>query len=377
MTVLTKKELEKREAQNLASYAVLSSKSQGRQFPETEDLTRTVFQRDRDRIIHSKSFRRLSGKTQVFVATYGDHFHDRLSHTLEVAQVARDLARNLRLNEDLCEVVALAHDLGHTPFGHAGEQALNKIMQDFGLEFEHNEQSRRIVETLEKQFPNFDGLNLSYEVTQGLIKHQTFYDQDGKEIAGKTLEAQVVDIADEIVYLSHDLDDGLRSELFKMEDLNKIIIWRDAEKEVVKKYKTKMDDDILRRRIVSNVMSIMISDVLNKTVENLKKYKIRTLKDVLNQPKNIVEFNAKLKKKLLQLRDFLWNRMYKSAEVKKYSVRGQKIIEKLFWQMYKKPSLLPRRFCDRIKHGEPKEVVVKDYVAGCTDVYAENLLKNN
>src|SRR3989338_6294723 len=160
--IATRKELEKEEKRTLAPYALLSAWSRGREFEEQEDESRTLFQRDRDRIIHSKAFRRLSGKTQVFVATYGDHFRDRLSHTLEVAQIARDLARNLRLNEDLCEAIALAHDLGHTPFGHAGEFTLNEIMKEFGGRFEHNEQSRRIVEVLEKQFPDFDGLNLSF-----------------------------------------------------------------------------------------------------------------------------------------------------------------------------------------------------------------------
>ena len=253
--IIYKRELEKREAKLLAPYAVLSSKSSGRKRRGKKDPTRTEFQRDRDRIIHSKPFRRLSGKTQVFVATYGDHFRDRLTHTLEVAQVARDIARNLALNEDLCEAVALAHDLGHTPFGHAGEYTMNEIMRGLGNHFEHNEQSKRIVEVLED-------LNLTHEVLAGLAKHQTLYDQRMKKITGKTLEAQVVDIADEIAYHNHDLDDGLRSELFTFKHVGRLALWKDALAEVRKLYGRNLDSDDLRRKVVSRIISLMIDDVL-------------------------------------------------------------------------------------------------------------------
>lgn len=374
--ISTKKELEATEARALAPYAVKSGNSAGREFPENPDSGRTEFQRDRDRIIHSKAFRRLSGKTQVFVATYGDHFRDRLSHTLEVAQVARDMARNLRLNEDLCEVIALAHDLGHTPFGHAGEFTLNKIMQKFGRRFEHNEQSKRIVERLEKQFPHFDGLNLTHEVRQGLIKHQTLYDQKTRKITGKTLEAQVVNIADEIAYCSHDLDDGLRSHVFKMEDLQRLKLWSEAGKAVFKKYGeidlgTKLGAKIFRSRAVSHIFSLMVEDVLAETVGNLKKRRIKSLKDVIKQKTDSVCFSAAFEKKLNRLRKFLWNHMYESKEVLSYSKEGQTVIEKLFWRLYKKPELLPKRFYEKVKAGEPMEIVVKDYVAGCTDQFAQ------
>jgi dGTPase len=376
--IATKKQLERTEKQILASYAVLSSKSAGRKFKESEDQTRTCFQRDRDRIIHSKAFRRLSGKTQVFVATYGDHFRDRLSHTLETAQVARGLARNLRLNEDLCEVIALAHDLGHTPFGHAGEFALDKIMQKFGSHFEHNEQSKRIVEFLEKQFPHFDGLNLSFEVLQGLMKHQTLYDQNNHKITGKTLEAAVVDISDEIAYINHDLDDGLRSRLLTIKDLMKVKLWSEAVSAVQKKYgkfnlNAKLSAKILRTRAVSHIFSLMVEDVLNQTSKNIKKRKIRSVKDAMAEKKDLVGFSTAFKKKVSQLRKFLWDNMYQSKEVIKNSSRGQKIIEKLFWKLYKNPKLLPSRFYGRIKT-EPLEVVVKDYMAGCTDQFATQAL---
>src|SRR3989338_11104186 len=276
--IATRKELEKEEKRTLAPYALLSARSRGREFDEQEDESRTLFQRDRDRIIHSKAFRRLYGKTQVFVATYGDHFRDRLSHTLEVAQVARDLARNFKLNEDVCEAVALAHDLGYPPFGHAGQDTLNEIMQEFGGHFEHNEQSKRIVEKLEKQFPNFDGLNLTHEVLQGLAKHQTLYDQQTKKITGKALEAQVVDLADEIAYHNHDLDDGLRSELFTFEDLRHVALWKEAEELMHKKYdrkSKKMDTVVLRHRTVSKLISLMVHDLLKNTDRAIKKYKIK------------------------------------------------------------------------------------------------------
>lgn len=332
---------------------VFRSKTRGRAFPEKSDPTRTEFQRDRDRIIHSKAFRRLSGKTQVFVATYGDHFRDRLSHTLEAAQVARDLARSLRLNEDLCEAIALAHDLGHTPFGHAGEYTLNEIMQKFGRHFEHNEQSKLVVERLEKLFPNFDGLNLTYEVREGLAKHQTLYDQRTKRIKKKTPEAQVVDIADEIAYHNHDLDDGLRSGLFTLRDVQRLQLWREAAAIVRKKYGDIRDPVVFRHRIISQLISLMIADVLNHPIS----------------------FSANFEKKVAQLREFLWNRMYQSPQVLKHSRRGQKILKKLFWHFYKHPKLMPKRFYEKIGKPDPLEVVVKDYVAGCTDVYAEKLIR--
>lgn len=356
----------------LAPYAV--SKTRGREFQEAEDPTRNPFQRDRDRIIHSKAFRRLSGKTQVFVATYGDHFRDRLSHTLEVAQIARDLARSLRLNEDLCEAIALAHDLGHTPFGHAGEHTLNEIMQGFGLHFEHNDQSKRIVEKLEKQFPEFDGLNLTFEVRQGLAKHQTLYDQRSEEITGKTLEAQVCDIADEIAYHNHDLDDGLSSKLFIFKDLSKLSLWNEALRAVYRKYGEKLDSMVLRHRTVSQLISLMIRDVLEATVQNIRRRHIRSLTDVLKQRKNLVCFYPPFERRVSQVRKFLWVHMYQSPRVLKHSQRGQKILEKLFWKLYKNPKLIPQRFCERIGVGDPIEVVARDYVAGCTDIYAEELL---
>ncbi|MEK7524094.1 MAG: deoxyguanosinetriphosphate triphosphohydrolase [Patescibacteria group bacterium] len=376
-SIALKIQLEDHEKHTLAHYAVMSSKSAGRQFPEPEDPTRTVFQRDRDRIIHSKAFRRLSGKTQVFLANYGDHFRDRLSHTLEVAQVARDLARNLRLNEDLCEAIALAHDLGHPPFAHYGQDTLNEIMQKFGFHFEHNEQSKRVVEKLEKQFPNFEGLNLTYEVRQGLAKHQTLYDQENKLVTGKTLEAQVVDLADEIAYHNHDLDDGIRSKLFGLRELRRLAIWKESEKFVFKKYGKKIDALVLCSRAVSHIISMMITNVIETSSKNIIRLRIRTLDDVLKQEKNLVCFSPDFQKKVAQLRQFLWDGMYQSPRVLKYMRRGQRIIKKLFWNFYKKPQLLPEHFREKIGPAAPLEIIVKDYVAGCTDQFATQLYSDH
>lgn len=375
---LSRKGLEQKEARELAPYAVFSSKSGGRKFSEKNDDTRTVFQRDRDRIIHSKAFRRLRGKTQVFVASFGDHFRDRLTHSLEVSQVARDMARNLRLNEDLAETLALAHDLGHTPFGHAGEYALDEIMKKFGKRFEHNLQSKRIVEKLEKQFPPFSGLNLTLEVRQGLQKHQTVYDQNNKIIVGKTLEAQVVDVADEIAYHNHDLDDGLRSRLFTFNDLSRISLWKEASKKVAKKYRGKLPQAVQKRRIVSALISMMIHNALETACRNIKNMRIKTFSDVMETEKPIVGFSPAFKKRVEQLRRFLWRKMYQSRQVLLHSRRGQKIIKDLFWHYYKHPKLMPKRFCARIEappDNESLEIIVKDYVAGMTDHFAIKVWK--
>lgn len=334
-----------------------NSSTTGRLFPEAEDRTRTPFERDRDRIIHSKSFRRLSGKTQVFVATYGDHFRDRLTHTLEVASIARGMSRSLGLIEDLAEAISLAHDLGHTPFGHAGEEELDKIMRGFGSHFEHNEQSKRIVEKLEKQFPNFDGLNLTFAVRQGLAKHQTVYDQSGKKILYKSMEAQVADIADEIAYINHDLDDGLRSELFGFKNLQKLDLWNEATEAVTKKYGKIADPFVLRHRTISRLISMMIENAVS------------------NATKSRLEFSAKFKEKIIKVREFLWNNMYQSPEVIRHSKKGQEIIRALFDKLHSNPRLMPESFYNRVNVDDPLEIVVKDYVAGCTDEYAKNLMK--
>lgn len=357
----------------LAPYAV--KKTTGRQYPELEDKFRTAFAHDRDRIIHCKAFRRLSGKTQVFVAGFGDHYRDRLSHTLEMAQVARDLARRLHANEDLAEAIALAHDIGHTPFAHAGEEALSRIMKTFGSHFEHNEQSKRIVELLEDMYPNFPGLNLTNEVREGLAKHQTFYDQRGKKICGKTLEAQIADLADEIAYHHHDLDDGFRAKIFTLEDLEKLSLWKKAEKIIIQKYGKNTPRKYLRYRIMSQLMALMVEDVVLETLKQIKKRKVKNAEDIIKAPMNICGFSKPFGREIHAVRLFLSKKMYADPKVTKHSRHGQKIITMIFWKFYKNPGLLPVKIRAKIDVLGPKEEIVKDYVAGMTDEFATNLYK--
>ncbi|MEK7528524.1 MAG: HD domain-containing protein, partial [Patescibacteria group bacterium] len=296
---------------------------------------------------------------------------DRLSHTLEMAQLARGLARGLGLNEDLSEAIALAHDLGHTPFGHAGEHTLSECMKKFDLHFEHNEQSKRIVEKLEDRYPDFPGLNVSWEVRDGLAKHQSHYDQSGKRISGKTLEAQVADLADEIAYHNHDLDDGLRSGIFEIKDLRKLKLFNKAEKMTIKQFGKKITTKYLRHRAIGILIGLMVRDVLTETERRIKKYRIRSVDDAMKCTAQIVSFSPSFKKKVSEIKDFLWNKMYQSPEVLRHSHRGQRILKKLFNRFMKNPGLLPQKLQIRLKKGlDPLPVIVKDYVAGMTDLYA-------
>ncbi len=352
----------------LKPYSIPYSVTVGRLHKELEDPARTPFQRDRDRVIYSKAFRRLSGKTQVFTAKHTDHIRDRLTHSLEVAQVARDLARMLDVNEDVCEAVGLAHDLGHTPFGHAGEEALDEMMSEHGGHFEHNEQSKRIVEVLEHPYPHFVGLNLTAEVLDGLAKHQTLYDQKTKKIIGKTIEAQIVDKADEIAYSSHDLDDGLRQKLFAFDEIMELELIRRAVAHVEDLYK--MSARGLTSRIVSSCMRLMISDLARTTQYNILKKNIVSVADVVGQPTEFVDFSADFAPHVSELRKFLWNKMYSSPDVISMSRHGQEVIKKLFRYYYENPSVLPEQYVKNIDVTGPLEIVVKDYVAGMTDLFA-------
>lgn len=365
--------LQEREADGLASYAVKSSDSAGRKYPEKLDDERLCFQRDKDRIIHSKAFRRLDEKTQVFVAGSGDHYRTRLTHTLEVAQVARDIARRLRLNEDLCEAIALAHDLGHPPFGHAGEEALNEVMRNFGLHFEHNEQSRRVVEALERAYPNFPGINLTIETLDGLMKHQTAWDQAGKifEISAH-LEAQVVNVADEIAYTNHDMDDGIRSGLISLKQLRKFRLWQLGEKEVREKYGPavksgrvkKLPEDILVARVVSAIIALMIDDFCKQTEKNIKKYKIKSVENVKEYQGTLGEFSENMKIIIKELRQFLFENFYLNPKIEAFTLRGKWMIKKLFEYYYKNPGKFPGML--RVSEKE-RVLAIKDYIAGMTD----------
>jgi dGTPase len=351
--------------QLLAPYAVKSSKSLGRKYPEKSDDKRLCFQRDKDRIIHSKAFRRLDEKTQVFVSGSGDHYRTRLTHTIEVAQISRDIARRLNLNEDLCEAIALAHDLGHPPFGHAGEEALNEIMNQNGMHFEHNEQSKRLVEKLEKAYPNFDGLNLSSEVLEGLIKHKTSYDQSGKvfEIFPH-LEAQVVNIADEIAYTNHDMDDGLRSGILDIRRLRKYMLWKKGEEEVRKKYGKIKDDHVLILRVISSVMALMIEDFCVQTMKNISRLRIKSVNDIRKYRGAVGEFSVSMHEMLNDLRKFLFENFYLHPEIQAFTLRGERMIKKLFEYYQKNPAKFPKK--SLLKKSD-NIIAIKDYIAGMTD----------
>lgn len=372
MHILTTQELAKQENKILAPYAVKNSESQGRVFEEKKDVFRTDFQRDRDRIIHAKAFRRLKGKTQVFVTHYGDHYRSRLSHTLEVAQIGRDVARSFRLNEDLAECIALAHDLGHTPFGHAGEEALNDVMQRFGKKFEHNAQSKRIVEKIEKKYPDFDGLNLSFEVRDGLIKHRSAYDKGDKTtlIQQASLEAQVINLADEIAYQNHDLDDGLRAGIFAKEELEKLELWQEAQKSV----DPNLPEDLWISRVISSLIHIMVMNLYEGTLKKLEKIQPKSIQEIYQASEPLVCFTPEFEQKNNFLRQFLYLNFYKTKTVLTQSKKGNETIKKLFFAYHKKPELIPQEILNYAKN-EDIEDVIKDYIAGMTDNFALKLAK--
>jgi len=298
------------EDETLAPYAMRASQTRGREYPEEESAFRTPFQKDRDRVIHTTAFRRLEYKTQVFVNYEGDYYRTRLTHTLEVAQVARSIARALGLNEDLAETVALAHDLGHPPFGHAGERVLAELMADHGG-FDHNAQSLRIVTHLEKRYPGFRGLNLTYEVREGIAKHETAYDVPDKSFGEgmPTLEAQVVNLADEIAYNAHDLDDGLRSGLLEPEALSAVPLLVEVAEEAG------LDlprlDEFSRRVLIRELLGKMITDVILATNENLEKNKIQSVEDVRSFPAPLAAYSREMGEKVAELRKFLYQNLYR------------------------------------------------------------------
>ncbi|MDA0376072.1 MAG: dNTP triphosphohydrolase [bacterium] len=340
----------------LASYAVPHEGKLGRVIPEPPDATRFPFQRDRDRIIHSRSFRRLKGKTQVFVSGIGDHYRTRLTHTLEVSQVSRDISRTLGLNEDLAECIALAHDLGHPPFGHAGEDALHTWMGEQGSGFEHNQQSLRIVTVLGKRSSQYVGLNLNKEVLEGLMKHSTPFDEvakdtegtEGTEVRVPSLEAQVVNIADEIAYTGHDVDDGLRAELFTEDDMRDIKLIQDAQNMAVD------HDTSLRGALIH----MLVSDIYTQTELHLSE-------GIFD---HAVDFSSSIRTKLDALRGFLWQNMYLHPEVLKKANHGKEIVIRLCNHFLASNSSKVDELMEL--HSSTRVEAVKDYVAGMTDSFA-------
>lgn len=362
---------EELELRFLAPYAVKSVESRGRVHDEPTSETRTCFQRDRDRIIHSKAFRRLKHKTQVFIATESDHYRSRLTHTIEVAQISRHVARMLRLNEDLSESIALAHDLGHTPFGHSGEKILNRLMANFGG-FEHNLQSRRVIDSLEIKYPLFPGLNLSFEVREGLMKHSTPWDhpeQDAK--TWTSLEAQVCNISDEIAYNNHDIDDGIRSTLLDEHDLTThVYLWRESKDRIRKKYAGLADIE-LKYLINSDIISTQIEDVVRTTTDIVAALELHCIDDIQSLDRPVVRFSTEMALKNKEMRHYLFQQFYSHPTVYRMNKKGQEIIEKLFTAFTSDTKLLPLDYQDRIEKGQEHHRVVADYIAGMTDPFAK------
>ncbi len=364
--VALRETIEQNEQQTLAQYACHAANSQGREYPEEVDMQRTAFQRDRDRVIHCRAYRRLRGKTQVFVAHHGDHYRNRLTHTMEVEQLGRDLARNLRVNEDLAETIALAHDLGHTPFGHAGEAAMNELLHRYGMGFEHNSQSRRIVEILEQKSPDFPGLNLSFEVRDGLIKHRNTNYDTRTEFRNSSLEAQIVDMADQIAYQNHDIDDGIRSKIVEVKELEKLELWRMAQRHVPRFE----PEHLWVSAVISSLIKLMANDLLTATVSRLEALNPQSVNDIRNAPIPMVAFSPEIEDKNNSLRHFLYSKFYRQPEVLEQSERGKETIKRIFFHLHEHPHKLPDNFQEMINHGEKKEIVIKDFIAGMTDRFA-------
>ena len=358
------------EDQRLAPYAMRASETRGREFPEPESAYRTPFQKDRDRVLHTTAFRRLEYKTQVFVNYEGDYYRTRLTHTLEVAQVARSLARALGLNEDLAEVVALAHDLGHPPFGHAGEQILADLMKDHGG-FDHNRQSLRIVTWLEQRYPGFRGLNLTWEVREGIVKHETVYDQPSA--AGyepqlrPTLEAQIVNLADEIAYNAHDLDDGLRSGLLRPAQLNEVELLAELAAEL--EIEPERLGEFERRVLIRELLGWMITDVINATDAALESAGVASLDDVRRYPAPLARYSEAAAAKMAGLRKFLYGNLYRHYHIVRQVAKARNVLERLFQAYTEMPEMLPPGVRRAVAE-EGLHRAVCDYMAGMTDRYA-------
>jgi dGTPase len=369
MRLVDRAVLEAREDQLLAPYGMRSARSRGRRHPEPEDPLRTCYQRDRDRIIHSSSFRRLEYKTQVFVNHEGDNYRTRLTHSLEGAQIGRSAARALGLNEELTECLVLGHDLGHTPFGHSGERAMDELMKDHGG-FEHNQQTLRILELLEERYPGFPGLNLTWEVREGVIKHQQ--DSDARAPAeyapgqSPTLEAQLVDFVDEIAYNNHDIDDGLASGMFTPENIRAAGLFREAHDEVLAQG---IDERIMRHQVVRRIINRCIRDLLETTRRQLEAAQIRSVDDVRAAGRRLVGYSDDMAARVRELKDFLFRNMYRHYRVVRMGDKAGRIVRDLFESFVGEPLQLPPHYYERVER-EGAHRVVCDYIAGMTDRFA-------
>ena len=366
----TRQSIEQAKDRSLAPYGFRSRDSRGREHPEDEPAYRTRFQRDRDRILHTTAFRRLEYKTQVFVNYEGDYYRTRLTHTLEVAQIGRTLARALGANEDLVEAICLAHDLGHPPFGHAGEAMLNQLMAEHGG-FEHNKQSLRIVEKLERRYPEFPGLNLTWEVREGMVKHETEYDaSDARRFEpGRrgTLAAQLANPADELAYTAHDLDDGLRSGLIKPADLDGLALWEHIKESVG--WDGADFSQMWRHRIVRRLIGTLVRDVVTETSRRLEAAEIESVAALQAMPENVVALSDEMHTMTRELKHFLYERLYRHPRVMRMQMKAERIIAALFDVYIAEPRQLPWEEQAKLETRSLHRTVC-DYLAGMTDRYA-------
>lgn len=370
--MFTRKQIEAWENKFLSPYAMKSSHSKGRKYPEKEHAYRSVYQRDRDRIIHSAAFRRLEYKTQVFVYHEGDYYRTRLTHTLEVAQIARTISKSLRLNDDLTEAVALVHDVGHTPFGHAVEEVLNELMEEEGG-FNHNIQGLRVVDELEERYPDFKGLNLSWETREGILKHNPVklkehsFPREFRGTEQPALEVQVMDVADEIAYNNHDLDDGIKSGMISEEQLKKIPLWNIIEKKIKDKY-SHLNNDLRVYLIIRSLIDWQVTGLIQNTFKNIRKHKINSFKDVKNLPLRLAAFNQDIAGLREELKEFLYKNLYCHWRVLRMSDKAMRFIKALFTVYVDSPSLLPPQFNNDSAKSIKRSVC--DYIAEMTDRYA-------
>jgi len=367
---LKRSELEEIEDRSLAPYAVRSRDSRGRAYLDNEPDYRTAFQRDRDRVLYTSAFRRLEYKTQVFFNYEGDYFRTRLTHTLEVSQIGRTLARALGANEDLVEVICLAHDLGHSPFGHAGESALSRLMKDHGG-FDHNKQSLRIVTELEERYPEFPGLNLSWEVREGIVKHESEYDiSDAREYDPElrgNLETQICNVADELAYTTHDLDDGLRSGMINPDMLRGIAWWQILVETF--KWRGPLLADVERHRMIRTLVELLVTAMIEATDARLKESRAFSALDIQKLDHNVIGYDELAQRRNRELKDFLYHKLYRHYRVMRMQVKADHIVSDLFRAYQDEPLILPGHVQAWIdKRG--LERTICDYIAGMTDRFA-------
>ena len=373
--VVTRQELEQREDRELAVYAMRSSRSRGRAYPADEHPYRTAYQRDRDRIIHTTAFRRLQYKTQVFVYNEGDHYRNRLTHTIEVAQIGRTLARALSCNEDLIEAICLAHDLGHPPFGHTGETTLNQLMREHGG-YDHQKQTYRIITKLERRYPEHSGLNLTYEVREGVVKHDTDYDvvdaRDYNADKRGTLECQLSNLADEIAYNTSDSDDGLRAGILRPSDFLDLKISRRVLDSLGKTASSiDLTQPLDRYRFIRRLVGIEVSDAIQGTSSNLRSGQVKNLADLRVRTQNMAAYSDRIAEENRELKRFLFDRFYRHYRVVRMAAKADRTVRALFTAFVDEPAQLPPEAQAYIfERGKDVHRVVCDYIAGMTDRYA-------